>query len=42
MRLIAANHPFVDGNKRTALMSTRIFYALNGPALTTIGKSKRS
>ena len=30
MRLIAANHPFVDGNKRTALMSTRIFYALNG------------
>ncbi|MFK5604801.1 type II toxin-antitoxin system death-on-curing family toxin [Haloferax volcanii] len=31
LRLIAANHPFVDGNKRTALMSTRIFYALNGP-----------
>jgi len=30
LRLIAANHPFVDGNKRTALMSTRIFYALNG------------
>lgn len=29
LRLIAANHPFVDGNKRTALMSTRIFYALN-------------
>ena len=23
-------HPFVDANKRTALMSTRIFYALNG------------
>ncbi|WP_313692420.1 type II toxin-antitoxin system death-on-curing family toxin [Halorarum halobium] len=30
LRLIGANHPFVDGNKRTALMSTRIFYALNG------------
>ena len=30
LRLIAANHPFVDGNKRTELMSTRIFYALNG------------
>jgi death-on-curing protein len=30
LRLIAANHPFVDGNKRTALLSVRIFYALNG------------
>lgn len=30
LRLIAANHPFVDGNKRTALMSARIFYTLNG------------
>lgn len=30
LRLIVANHPFVDGNKRTALMSTRVFYALNG------------
>ena len=30
LRLITANHPFVDGNKRTALMSIRIFYALNG------------
>ena len=30
LRLITVNHPFVDGNKRTALMSTRIFYALNG------------
>lgn len=27
--LIAANHPFVDGNKRTALTSARIFYAVN-------------
>lgn len=30
LRLLAANHPFVDGNKRTALMSVRVFYALNG------------
>lgn len=30
MRLLVANHPFVDGNKRTALASTTAFYALNG------------
>ena len=30
LRLIAANHLFVDGNRRTALMSTRIFCTLNG------------
>lgn len=30
LRLIVVNHPFVDGNKRTALMSARVFYALNG------------
>ncbi|ELY81425.1 type II toxin-antitoxin system death-on-curing family toxin [Natrinema gari] len=30
MRLLTANHPFVDGNKRTALSSTVAFYALNG------------
>jgi len=30
MRLLVANHPFVDGNKRTALSSTVVFYALNG------------
>lgn len=30
LRLLVANHPFVDGNKRTALMAVRIFYALNG------------
>ncbi|MFC5134010.1 MULTISPECIES: type II toxin-antitoxin system death-on-curing family toxin [Haloferacaceae] len=30
LRLLAANHPFIDGNKRTALMSVRLFYALNG------------
>jgi len=33
LRLLVANHPFVDGNKRTALASTVTFYALNGYAL---------
>lgn len=27
---IAKNHPFVDGNKRTALVATRTFLVLNG------------
>lgn len=30
MRLIAGGHPFVDGNKRTALDSVEVFYQLNG------------
>lgn len=30
LRLLVSNHPFVDGNKRTALASTTVFYALNG------------
>ncbi|MGZ0747989.1 type II toxin-antitoxin system death-on-curing family toxin [Haloparvum sp. AD34] len=30
LRLVVANHPFVDGNKRTALVSAVAFYALNG------------
>lgn len=27
---LACNHPFVDGNKRTALAATAVFYQLNG------------
>ena len=27
---IAKNHPFVDGNKRTALVAAELFLALNG------------
>ena len=27
---IARNHPFVDGNKRAALVTTELFLALNG------------
>lgn len=30
MRLIASNHWFVDGNKRTALNTTELFYLING------------
>ena len=31
---IARNHPFVDGNKRTAAVVSETFLALNGKALT--------
>ena len=30
LRLLVANHPFVDGNKRTALNTTVVFFRLNG------------
>jgi death-on-curing protein len=30
LRLLVANHPFVDGNKRTALNTVAVFYFLNG------------
>lgn len=30
MRLLASNHWFVDGNKRTALNTTELFYLING------------
>lgn len=31
---IARNHPFIDGNKRTAFLATGLFLALNGLRLT--------
>lgn len=31
---IAMNHPFVDGNKRTAFVASALFLALNGIRLT--------
>ncbi|MEO6856741.1 MAG: type II toxin-antitoxin system death-on-curing family toxin, partial [Rhodoferax sp.] len=31
---IARNHPFIDGNKRTAFVAVELFLALNGYALT--------
>ena len=30
LRLLVANHPFVDANKRTALNMVAVFYFLNG------------
>ena len=30
LRLLVANHPFVDANKRTALNTVAVFYFLNG------------
>jgi death-on-curing protein len=35
LRLLAANHYFVDGNKRTALNTTEAFFMLNGYQLHT-------
>lgn len=35
LRLLAANHYFADGNKRTALNTTEAFLALNGYQLHT-------
>jgi len=33
---IARNHPFVDGNKRTAFVATELFLALNGLQLAAV------
>jgi|CXWL01.1.fsa_nt_gi death-on-curing protein len=37
---IAKNHPFVDGNKRTALVATRTFIILNGYTLNASPAAK--
>ncbi len=37
---IAKNHPFVDGNKRTALVACRTFLVLNGYELTATPTGK--
>jgi death-on-curing protein len=34
MHSLIKNHPFVDGNKRTAIAATGIFLELNGHSLT--------
>ncbi|WP_328881340.1 type II toxin-antitoxin system death-on-curing family toxin [Streptomyces sp. NBC_00299] len=36
LHAIATNHPFVDGNKRTAWLATATFLALNGVDLTGV------
>lgn len=38
LRLLVANHPFVDGNKRTALNTVTVFYFFNGYRLTYGGQ----
>ncbi|MGH8530173.1 MAG: type II toxin-antitoxin system death-on-curing family toxin [Nevskiales bacterium] len=37
---LARNHPFVDGNKRTAHVAYRIFLALNGVELVATDEEK--
>jgi len=37
---VAKNHPFIDGNKRTALLATRAFFFLNGYALEPDGEDE--
>jgi death-on-curing protein len=37
---IARNHPFVDGNKRTALVAARTFLLLNGADLNASPEEK--
>jgi len=39
LRLLVANHPFVDANKRTALNTTVVFYFLNGYQFAYDGRS---
>jgi death-on-curing protein len=39
---IARNHPFVDGNKRTALIVARLFLLLNGVDLVATQEEKYS
>jgi death-on-curing protein len=33
MHSLIRNHPFLDGNKRTAVLSVIVFYNLNGYAI---------
>jgi death-on-curing protein len=37
---IARNHPFVDGNKRTALVASRTFLLVNGYQITASKKDR--
>jgi len=42
MHSLIQNHPFVDGNKRTALAATGIFLELNGFRLTASNEAALS
>jgi death-on-curing protein len=37
---IARNHPFIDGNKRTALVASRTFLLLNGFGIVATNEEK--
>jgi death-on-curing protein len=37
---IVQNHPFVDGNKRTGYVATRLFLVMNGIDLTAAPKDR--
>jgi death on curing protein len=37
---IARNHPFIDGNKRTALVASRAFLLLNGYSIAAPNEEK--
>jgi death-on-curing protein len=37
---LARNHPFADGNKRTALIAIRLFLGLNGAAFNASSEEK--
>ena len=36
---LARNHPFIDGNKRTAFVAAEVFLDLNGVTLTASDES---
>jgi len=38
MESLARNHPFLDGNKRTAISATGVFFAINGLRLEATQK----
>ena len=38
MESLARNHPFIDGNKRTAITATAVFLGMNGYRLDTTQK----
>ncbi|GAB3019348.1 type II toxin-antitoxin system death-on-curing family toxin [Natronobiforma cellulositropha] len=41
LRMLVTAHPYVDGNKRTALAATEVFYAMNGYLFTYDGREIR-
>lgn len=42
MQSLATNHPFVDGNKRTAIAAAGIFLSRNGRSLTASNEELES